>query len=158
MPTRRNGLLSAPHPLIPLRLVVASSLLLGSSCAGEPEPTQIFGEWHWVSSVGGLTGKDVLTPALVGATRTLSFTRDSLFVQCEGSPCSLPTKFTLRTEQSFLDGQPRLILTVRRRLYLAAPDTGFQELVNRYRVSEVSNTLRLDQERPDGYTETYSRK
>jgi hypothetical protein len=145
--------------LLPASLLFAlTALLLGSSCGQEPAPSEIFGEWQWVSSVGGITGKEVLTPAVVGSQRTLSFTRDSLFVQCEVGQCSRPIKFLLRQEKSWLDGQQHLILTVRRRVYLVAPDTGYHEFINRYRVREVSNTLRIDQERPDGYVETYKRK
>ncbi|TGD79873.1 hypothetical protein [Hymenobacter wooponensis] len=154
----RSGLLSSKRLRTLLPHLAVGLLLSASGCGGEPEPTGIFGEWQWISSVGGLTGKDVLTPAIVGAQRTLSFTRDSMFVQCDADQCSVPTKFILRQERSWLDAQQHLILTVRRRLYLAAPDTGFVVLVNRYRVSEVSGTLRIDQERPDGYVETYYRK
>ena len=158
MKTNKNNLKGIQPSLNLLRLTGISILFLGSSCAGEPEPMEIFGEWQWISSVGGLTGKDALTPAVVGAQRTLSFTRDSMFVQCDADQCSVPSKFLLREERSRIDGQQHLILTVRRRLYVAPPDTGSHVLINRYRVSEVSNMLRIDQERPDGYVETYYRK
>jgi hypothetical protein len=135
-------------------------LLAASSCkkSGQQPSAEIFGEWQWVSSVGGLTGKIVLTPASTGRARTYRFNRDSTFVECFDNRCEKPVKFKLRTETSFFDGKPHLILTIPRRIYLAPPDTGFHVLTARYTVQEISNTVNLVQERPDGFTESYVRK
>lgn len=128
-----------------------------SSCEKESGPSEIFGEWQWVSSTGGITGKEVYTPASINLSRTLSFTRDSMFVQCDNGQCSTPTKFTSRTAQSFLTGKPTLILTLRRKVYLAPPDTT-HTILDRYSLIEVSRTLRIHQERPEGFIEIYRRK
>ena len=142
--------------------ICACAVLLGSSgCKKEeslPVSTEIFGEWQWVSSVGGMTGKNVLTPAITGIERTYRFNRDSTFVECYNKRCEAPVKFTLRMEKSFFDHQQHLILTIPRRLYLAPPDTGFHVIRSRYAVREVSNSLRLAGEIADGYEESYQRK
>ena len=98
--------------------LLLSSALLGSSCKKEAGPSELFGDWQWVSSTGGITGKEVYTPASINLSRTLSFTRDSMFVQCDNGRCSVPIKFTSRTARSFLTGEQALILTLQRRIYL----------------------------------------
>ena len=144
--------------------ICVGAVLLGSNGCKKAETlpisTEIFGEWQWVSSVGGLTGKEVVTPASVGVERTYRFNWDSTFVEClsYNKQCEAPVKFTLRMETSFFDHQQHLILTIPRRVYLARPDTGFHVIRFRYAVREVSNSLRLAQERPDGYEESYHRK
>jgi hypothetical protein len=70
----------------------------------------------------------------------------------------VPTKFTSRIERSQFNGEPTLILTIRRRFYLAPPDTGFHVLISRYSILKTSDTLRINQERPDGFEEVYYRK
>lgn len=80
-----------------------------------------------------------------------------MFVQCDNGKCSVPTKFTSRTERSYITGKPTLILTIRRRIYLAPPDS-FHVIFDRYGMQETSNTLRINQDGPDGFAETYYRK
>ena len=142
--------------------ICACTVVLGSSsCKKQETPpvsTEIFGEWQWVSDVGGITGKAVYTPANTGDVRTYRFDRDSTFVECLNNKCKVPVKFTLRMEKSFFDNQQHLILTIPRRLYLALPDTGFHIIRSRYTVREVSNSLVLDQETADGYEESNRRK
>ncbi|GAC1371802.1 MAG: hypothetical protein NVSMB30_11850 [Hymenobacter sp.] len=124
-----------------------------------PASTEIFGEWQWVSSVGGFTGKAVYTPANTGGERTYRFNRDSTFVEYYKNQYKVvPVKFTMRMEKSFFDHQQHLILTIPRRIYLARPDTGFHVIRFRYTVREVSDTLRLDEEMADGFEESYRRK
>lgn len=138
--------------------LLLGAVLLGSGgCKKDPGPSEIFGDWQWVSSTSGLTGKQVYTPASTNLSRTLSFGRDSMFVQCDNGQCTKPTKFTSRTARSFLTGEPALILTIRRKIYLAPPDTT-HTLLSRYSIIEVSRTLRIDQESPDGFKEIYRRK
>jgi hypothetical protein len=139
-------------------LLVSSALLGSSSCKKEEGPSDLLGDWQWVSSTGGITGKQVYTPASTNLSRTLSFRGDSLFVQCDNGSCSVPTKFTSRLERSYITGEQTLILTLRRRLYFAPPDTGFHTLLDRYSIQEVSKTLRIIQDRPDGFIEVYQRK
>ena len=139
-------------------LALGIFLLAGSSsCKKEPGPAEIFGDWQWVSSTGGITGKEVYTPKSINLSRTLSFTRDSMFVQCDNGQCSVPTRFSSRTARSFLTGKPALILTIRRKVYLAPPDT-VHTILDHYNLMEVSRTLRIDQESPDGFVEIYRRK
>ena len=138
-------------------------IVLGSVSGCQKEPAapsapEIFGNWEWVSSRGGITGREVHTPANTGLARTMSFKRDSMFVQCENGQCTVPTKFTSRLERSQFTGEPTLILTIRRRFYLAPPDTGFHVLLSRYSIRSAADTLRITQEKPDGFEEVYQRK
>jgi len=136
-------------------------LLLGiSSCKKNEQPpvsTEIFGEWIWLYSLGGLTGNQVTKPS-IGMESTYKFTRDSLWTQCYNGKCEVPTKFTMRMERSILFGDNRMILTIRRRVHLAQPDTGSVIIKDRYLVDEVSNELHIAQDIPDGFGEFYSRK
>jgi hypothetical protein len=61
-------------------------------------------------------------------------------------------------ERSYFTGEPTLILTIRRRFYLAPPDTGFHVLLSRYSIRSAADTLRITQEKPDGFEEVYQRK
>lgn len=141
--------------------ICASAVLLGSSgCKKQEAPpvsTEVFGEWQWVSSVGGITGKNVLTPAITGVARTYRFDRDSTVVECDNGQCEAAVKFTLRMETSFFDHQQHLILTIPHTLHLPPP-TGVYVIRSRYTVREVSNSLRLTEEVADGYEEVYNRK
>lgn len=146
-----------------IQIWVGVALLANSSCqqqSPEPQPTstEIFGEWHWTSDKGGFTGRQVYTPASTGDQRTYRFQRDSSFIECINNRCTEPTKFTLRREPSRLFGNQQLILTLRRKLALAPPDTGFVLSLDRYVVQEISDSLRLVQEVRDGYVERYVRK
>jgi len=141
------------HLTLGLLLLAASS-----SCKKESGPSELFGDWQWVSNTGGFTGKEVYTPANSNLSRTLTFTRDSMFVQCDNGQCSAPARFTSRTERSFFTGKPTLILTLHRRIYLARPDTGSVTIRSRYSINEISNKLRINQEVADGFEEVYTRK
>ncbi|MGI4823083.1 MAG: hypothetical protein ACRYFV_17885 [Janthinobacterium lividum] len=44
-----------------------------------PTAQGILGEWHWVSSQGGLTGKQTYTPASTGTTTTWVFKADGTY-------------------------------------------------------------------------------
>jgi hypothetical protein len=138
-------------------------LLAHSSCTKPlPEPrissTEIFGDWEWTSDRGGITGRQVYTPASTGGKRVYRFQRDSSFVECVNNRCSTPTKFTLRRERSRLYGNEQLVLTLRRKYRLAPPDTGAVVSLDRYVVQDLSDSLRLVQEVHDGYVERYVRK
>jgi len=148
-----------------LFVIGAGALLLASSgCKKQETPpappvsTELFGEWQWVSSVGGYSGKAVYTPANTGTELTYRFNRDSTFVECLNNNCKAPVKFTVRLEKSFFDHQPHVILTIPRRIYLAPPDTGFHVIRFRYTLREISNSLILTEEVADGFEEVFRRK
>jgi len=140
-------------------LVLSIFLLLGGSChKKEPSPADnLVGEWKWIRSIGGITGKQVLTPA-PGKETIYRFTRDGQWSTCTNGVCSNPTPFTLQQEQSVLTGNEQLVLTLRQRVQLAPPDTGTHILPSRFLVREISDTLHLTQDGPDGFGEYYSRK
>ena len=140
-------------------IACACAVLLGSSgCKKEgpvpashvPALTEIFGEWQWVSSVGGLTGKQVETPP-AGSEYTYQFDRDSSFVECHNGQCSVPGKFSLRMEKSLLFGDQRLTLVLRR-------NTGSVVERTRYLVEEILDELRINDDSPDGFGNRYVRK
>jgi hypothetical protein len=135
------------------------AVLLSSGCQKKDfiPPADIFGQWGWISSVGGLTGKDVIVPT-ANTQRVYTFTKDSTFIESIGGQATVPVKFKLQQETSLLDGQQHLILTIPRRVYVALPDTGYHIVVFRYTVQDMSQNLRLAQEKPDGYIESYERK
>ena len=147
-----------------LLFLACCTIIANSGCREkkkeDPRPvsTEIFGEWQWVSSIGGFTGKQVSTPASTGINLLYRFNRDSTFVQCNNGQCSKVEKFSTRMERSYVLGVQRLILTIPRRIYLAPPDTGYHVLRDRYLIQEVSNNLVIDQDGPDGIEMVFSRK
>lgn len=134
-------------------------LLVSSGCKKEqPSPAdKLYGDWQWMRSIGGLTGKQVEKPP-VGSKYLFRFTHDGYWSQCYNGKCGDPTPFTLQQEKSRLFGNEQLVLTLRRKVYLAPPDTGYHILLDRYLVQEISDSLRIDQDYPDGFGSTYSRK
>ncbi|UYZ59767.1 hypothetical protein [Hymenobacter latericus] len=134
----------------------ASAALAFGGCTKEQAPTLV-GGWEWERSVGGMTGRQVETPATHGP-KTYRFSADSLFVQCGSGGCAEPVKYTLRRERSRLFGDERLVLTIRRKVYLAPPDTGYHVIRWRYLVSELSDKLGLDEDMPDGFGKEFRRK
>lgn len=118
---------------------------------------KLVGDWVWVSSKGGFTGKAVYKPK-PGIETIYRFTRNKEWSTCTNGICKPFTLFTLGQERSTLTGNEQLILTLRRRVPLALPDTGTHILLDRYLVREISDSLRIDQDGPDGFGELYSRK
>jgi hypothetical protein len=119
-----------------------------------PASTDIFGRWRLDKMVGGLTGQRVSYPT---PPITDVFNQDSSFQRCTGGSCVALTTYFIRTQRSFITGKQERILTIQKRVYLAAPDTGSVLLNDRYRILEIGNNLILDQDRPDGYTNYYQR-
>jgi hypothetical protein len=77
----------------------------------------IIGEWHWASSVGGLTGKQTYTPASTGSTDTWVFRADSTYErrtsQAGGASLTVTGTFSLGSIKSIYSGQPARALTLR---------------------------------------------
>jgi hypothetical protein len=77
----------------------------------------IVGEWHWVSSVGGLTGKQTYTPASTGSTETWVLKADSSYQRRISQPSGAQTTetgtFSLGSVKSIYSGQPARTLTLR---------------------------------------------
>ena len=128
-----------------------------------PVSTEIFGEWQWVSSIGGFTGRQETTPASTGDQLTYTFHRDSTFVSCVGSKsvptqCLDPVVFTVRKERSLLYGDVRSVLTIQRKIYLAPPDSGFHILKDRYIINKISENFDIRQDYPSGFGMKFRRK
>jgi hypothetical protein len=140
-------------------LLLLGLLLSTSACQKEqPSPSAgLVGDWQWVRSIGGFTGRQVLKPAL-GQETLYRFTDDGQWSTCTNGVCSSPTSFTLQRERSVNTGDEQLILTLRLRVPLAPPDTGSHILLRRLIVREISDTLHLSDDGPDGYGEYYSKK
>ncbi len=55
----------------------------------------IFGTWSWYNSIGGITGKQVLTPSSVGYTVTIVFRSDSTFQYIRNGTLQATTRFSI---------------------------------------------------------------
>lgn len=77
----------------------------------------IVGEWHWVSTVGGLTGRQTYNPASTGATETWVFKADSTYqhatIQWGGTPGTETGTCSLGSIRSIHTGQPARALLLR---------------------------------------------
>lgn len=134
-------------------------LLASSGCRKEqPSPAdKLYGDWQWVRSIGGFTGKGVIKPK-AGEVVIERFTRDGYWTLCGSGKCFDLMPYTLQKERSVIYNEERLILTLHRKVYLAPPDTGYHVLLDRYYIGEIGDTLRIGNDGPDGYGETYFRK
>lgn len=109
----------------------------------------IIGEWHWVSSIGGITGKQTQTPASTGIATTLVFKSDSTFqrstTQTGSTPLTETGTFSLGAIRSIYSGQPARALTLRGK----QPQT--------FIIQELTTRLVLADNYYDGFGHTYQR-
>jgi hypothetical protein len=107
----------------------------------------IIGEWHWVSTVGGLTGKQTYTPASTGSTQTWVFKSDSTYQHVtipRGGPSGTETgTFSLGSIRSIHTGEPARALLLH----------GKQSQV--FLMEEVTTRLVLSDNYYDGFGYTY---
>ncbi len=132
---------------------LAALLLLGTTACRRTDATPadqgIMGEWHWVSTVGGLTGKQTYTPASTGSTQTWVFNSDStyryVYTPPSGSPVTTTGTFSVGSVKSIYTGQPS------RALVLRGPQA------QTFIVQELATRLILADNHYDGFTLTYER-
>jgi len=114
-------------------------------------PLGLVGEWGWVSSRGGLTGKQTDTPASTGTSRQWVFRADSTFQQRETRQgVALPAQegtYLLGVVSSIYTGRPARALTIIR---LGQHQT--------YVLSELGSRLVVNDNYPDGFGKTYERR
>jgi hypothetical protein len=107
------------------------------------------GEWHWVSTVGGLAGNQTYTPASTGITETWVFKSDSTYqraVTRQGGPSTTETgTFSLESVKSIYTGQAERALVLR----------GQQEQT--LLLDAVTTRLALSDNYYDGFKHTYER-
>jgi hypothetical protein len=133
----------------------ASLLCLGASACQKTDATpapadqRLMGEWHWVSSVGGLAGKPTSTPASAGSPNTWVFKADSTYqeftTQPGGAQLTETGTFSLGSVKSIYSGQPTRALTLRGKRS--------QTLL----IQAVTTRLVLADNSPDGFEHTYER-
>lgn len=136
-------------------LTAAALLALGAAACQQavvsPKGgTSLVGEWHWVSSTGGLTGNQTYTPASTGTEEKWVFRADSTYqVYATKQGTTQLTKsgtFSLGPAPSIYTGQPA------RALYLGGRQA--RPAI----IEELSSTrLRLADNYPDGFGSTYER-
>jgi hypothetical protein len=109
----------------------------------------LIGEWHWVSSTGGLTGKQTSTPASTGATITWVFKPDSTYqrvtTQAGGTPLTDRGTFSLGSVKSIYSGQ------------LAQSLTLLGKQAQTFLIEELTPRLVLADNAYDGFGHTYER-
>jgi hypothetical protein len=109
----------------------------------------IVGEWHWVSSRGGLTGKQAYTPASTGSTDTWLLRADSTYQRRTTQPGGTQTTetgtFSLGSVKSIYSGQPARALVLR----------GKQSQT--FVIQELGSRLVVADDYYDGFGHTYER-
>lgn len=60
----------------------------------------IYGRWKWQSSVGGFTGHDTVTPAVVGYTRIIRFSENGEYEEFRSDSLIGTTRFTVDREKT----------------------------------------------------------
>lgn len=133
-----------------------AALLAGSTTAcrkADVEPATagpgLIGEWHWVSSTGGFTGKQTYTPASTGATITWIFKPDNTYqsvtTQAGGTQLTATGTFSLGSVNSIYSGQLAQSLTLH----------GKQSQT--FIIEELTTRLVLADNAYDGFGHTYER-
>jgi hypothetical protein len=132
---------------------LAALLILGTTACqrtdAPPADQGIMGEWHWVSTVGGLTGKQTYTPASTGSTETWVFKSDSTYqhaITRQGSTSVTEMgTFSLGSVRSIHTGQAARALVLR------------GQQAQTFLLEEVSTRLALSDNYYDGFGHTYER-
>lgn len=136
--------------------ILAAFLVLLALGAPACQPTNVspkggaslVGEWHWVSSTGGFTGKQTYTPASTGTEEKWVFGADSTYqVYATKQGATRLTEsgsFSVGTAPSIYTGQPARALRLQGR--------------QPYIIEELGSTrLGLADNSPDGFGHTYER-
>jgi hypothetical protein len=134
------------YPLVAL-------LILGTTACQRTDATPadqgIMGEWHWVSTVGGLTGKQTYTPASTGSNETWVFKADSTYqrdiTRQGGTLVKEQGTFSLGSVKSIHTGQATRALILR------------GQQAQTFLLEEVSTRLALSDNYYDGFGHTYER-
>ena len=137
----------------PFSYALAALLAIGASgcqkASVTPADQGIVGEWHWASSVGGLTGKQTYTPASTGSTDTWAFQADGTYqrhtTQASGTQLTETGTFSLGSAKSIYSGQPAQALILR----------GKQSQT--FIIQELTTRLVLADNYYDGFGHTYER-
>lgn len=153
-------------------LVLASWSLLavstGCEKTTEPEPAltevagnELIGEWEWVQTVGGLTGGQTYTPMSSGTAVKWVFKADSTFQQYttrQGvTQLTESTTFSVRSARSIYSGQLARALRINRHVSGGASSPPIVQPIT-YLVAALGAELKLADNNPDGFTQTYRRK
>ena len=148
---------------------VATALLAVSTGActkeatapAEVSGTEIYGEWDWVRTSGGLTGNQTYTPASTGVATRWVFKTDGTFQQYDTQQGSTrltqSTTFTLGTAGSIHTGQPARALTINRQVPGPTPNTTSVQPVT-YIIQGLGTQLVVSDNYADGFGSTYQRR
>jgi hypothetical protein len=117
----------------------------------------IYGEWTWLESVGGMTGSEVLNPENTGTVRTATFYKNDTVIITENGEIAHKTDYFLSREKSNLFNDTCNFVTINYKYPISNPDTVIT-LSMRYMIEDLSDTLLLDEDVYDGYRHLYVRK
>lgn len=152
-------------------LVLASwSLLTLTSCekssGTEPAPVEvsengISGEWEWVQTVGGMTGNQTYTPASSGVALKWVFKADSTFQEYttrQGmTQLTESTTFSIGSARSIYNGQLSQALRINRHMNGGASSPSVVQPAT-YLIEALGTELKIADNNPDGFSQTYRRK
>ena len=132
-------------------IVVLLALLLSPSCAQYSDSrltkNALCGIWHWESSSGGFSGKQVITPETLGYTKQIQFYPEGGYQAFHGSDLIITANYTVEIKNTIFGSHEVICFS---------DTTGMLGEKVIFRVTETS--LLLSDPHPDGYVHTYIRK
>ncbi|MFD1469277.1 hypothetical protein ACFQ48_13680 [Hymenobacter caeli] len=147
---------------------VATALLAGSTGActkegagpAEVSGTEIYGEWDWVHSVGGIAGL-TYTPASTGVATRWVFKTDGTFQEYDTQQGTTrlvqSTTFAIGSAGSIHTGQPAQTLIINRQVPGPTPNTTSVQPVT-YVIQGLGAQLVVADNYADGFGSTYQRR
>jgi len=81
-------------------LVFLHLLACSKTSPTQVETDSIYGQWAWQFSIGGISGRDTLTPTRVGFTRRVQFSQDGLFQEFRNDSLFGISQFTITRERT----------------------------------------------------------
>jgi hypothetical protein len=133
-------------------------ILAAMACEKEKDqpPYEIYGEWNWLKSYGGITGRDLETPENTGISKIFTFLHNDTVIITANADTTHRTNYYLSREKSLLLQDTFDFVTIN--YIYRISDTETLSLPMRYMIKTLTDTLVLDEDVYDGYGHQFVRK
>jgi len=139
-------------------LIMAIAVMVSVSCSNDDDnqANGIVGEWIWIKSYGGFTGRDVQTPEQSEIRKIMKFHDNDTVEIYENEILVHKTDYFRSREESILLHDTFDFLTINYKYRITNTDS-IIIFPMRYMIQELADTLMIDEDVYDGYGHLYNR-
>ena len=137
---------------------MAIAVMVPVSCSNDDDnqANGIVGEWIWIKSYGGFTGRDVQTPEQSEIRKIMKFHDNDTVEIYENEILVHKTDYLRSREESILLHDTFDFLTINYKYRITNTDS-IIIFPKRYMIQELADTLMIDEDVYDGYGHLYNR-